>query len=237
MTLSQSLVEVKTISSDVPRSEFDEGQIELVAQLIIDAEGIINPLIITPTGINSFSVVEGHFEYYAAVRAKQIDLEIGETIAAYIIECEHEGIFEQVKLLRKSNHLEEELNETNSDRSYNAIDNLETRLNNFELRIENRFHELKQEYDRKNQDLQEKIEVLNNNLPEKIEPLTTFNNAELSELISKLKLAIKSDNKATDIAEKIVKGRPFKSIAEVLAKTKGLGDKTMITIIDSWLYL
>ena len=60
--------------------------------MIIAAEGIINPLILNRTGINSFAVVDGYFEYHAAARAKEIDLARGETVAAYIVEEENEVI-------------------------------------------------------------------------------------------------------------------------------------------------
>jgi len=67
MTLSISLVEVRTLTSEQPRSNFNQQQIEEAAKLIVAAEGIINPIIVSRTGINSFKVVNGHFEYYAAL--------------------------------------------------------------------------------------------------------------------------------------------------------------------------
>ena len=153
-----------------------------------------------------------------------------ETIAAYIVEGENETIAKQVEIFRKPpidpppNNLQV------------AINNLETRLNNFESRIENRFNELKSEYTQKNQDLETALESLKNQLPEQIEPLTTFNQADLKDLTIKLKSILRSDTKANTIAQNIVKARPFTSLAEVIDKTKGLGDKTMLKIVDRWLY-
>ena len=238
MRLLPSLVEVKTVTSIESRSNFEEQKIEQAAQSIVAAEGIINPIVVTRTGINSFQVVDGHFEYYAAARAKEIDLAKGETIAAYIIEGENEAILkEQVAIFREPQQQENtKVIKTGTNNSNASVSNLETRLNNFELRIENRLKELKNEYTQKNKKLEAEIEFLNNKLPEQVEPLTTFNEATLIELTSKLKPILRSDKRANDIAQKIREARPFKSLTEVLEKVKGLGEKTMLRIVDSWLY-
>ncbi len=231
MTLSSSLVEVRTITCDRPRSNFDQQEIEQAAKLIVAAEGIINPLIVSRTGINSFQIIDGHFEYYAAARARELNLEIGEAIAAYIIEDKNEAILkDQVAIFRNPSKPKPDQKD-NRDTS-----NLETRLTNIESRIENRLNELKSEYTQNNKKLQQEIDSLKNKLPEKIEPLTTFNNASLIELVSKLKPILRSDKKANDIAPKIIEARPFKSLTEVLENVRGLGDKTILRIVDSWLY-
>ena len=232
MTLSQSLVEVRTITSDLPRSNFDEQKIEQAARLIIEAEGIINPIVVNRTGINSFKVLDGHFEYHAAARARELNLEIGEAIAAYIIEGENEAIKQQIEIFRNPQL------KPNSDNLNVAASasNLETRLNNFESRIETRLDELKNEYSQKNKDLEAEIESLKNKLPEQIEPLTTFNQADVKDLTIKLKPILRSDTKANTIAQNIVNARPFSSLTEAIAKTTGLGKITMLKIVDSWLY-
>jgi len=73
-------------------------------------------------------------------------------------------------------------------------------------------------------------------MPEKIEPLKTFNEASLIELARKLKPFLNGDKTVNKIAPKIIAARPFKSLTEVVEKVKGLGDKTMVKIVDSWLY-
>ena len=80
MKLSTSLVGVKKINSKVPRSEFSEDELNLTAELILKAEGIINPPVIRRTSLESYEVVNGHFEYYAAVKAREINPRKGEMI-------------------------------------------------------------------------------------------------------------------------------------------------------------
>lgn len=227
MRLLPSLVEVKSVTSIQSRSNFDEQKIEQAAQSIVVGEGIINPIVVTRTGINSFQVVNGHFEYHAAARAKEIDLAKGETIAAYIIEGENEAILkEQVEIFRESQ-------EDNPDTSVN---HLETRLTNLELRIDNRLKELKDEYSQKNKKLEQEINSLNSKLPEKIEPLTTFNEASLPDLTSKLKPILGSGKTNSKIAQQILEKRPFKSLTDIVDKVNGLGDTRMLKIVDNWLY-
>ena len=87
-----SLVDVKSITSDVPRSNFAEADLDNLADIILEAEGIIRPVVVKATGIESFSVVDGHFEYYAAVRAKEKDARKGEMVNAVVISPKIEDI-------------------------------------------------------------------------------------------------------------------------------------------------
>ena len=233
--IQQSLVEVKSITSEISRSKFNQQQIEEAAKAIVEAKGIINPIILTRTGINSFEVVSGHFEYHAAARAKELDLASAETIAAYIIDSEDKAIDKQINIFRNAARLPKRETIDNNN-SQNNTSNLEGRINNLESRIENRLNELKKEYEQKNSDLTQKIKELSDKLPEKIEPLATFNQASLSELVIKLKPILRSDTTTNNIAEKIVEARPFESLTQVITNTKGLGEKRAIAIIDRWLY-
>lgn len=102
MKLSTSLVAVRKITSNVERSSFADDELERAAQLILAVEGIINPIILHKTSLESYEVVDGHFEYHAAARAREIDLRRGEMIGAFVIKPENEEfIKEQVKVLRE----------------------------------------------------------------------------------------------------------------------------------------
>ncbi len=101
MKLSTALVAVKKINSTVPRSNFSESELNRAAQLILKAEGIINPLVIRRTSLESYEVVDGDFEYHVAARAREIDPRKGEMIGAFIIDSENEEVLlEQIKALR-----------------------------------------------------------------------------------------------------------------------------------------
>ena len=103
MKLQTKLVAVKRINSSMARSSFSADDIEKVAHLIINAEGIINPIILRQHSLESYEVIDGHFEYHAAVRAKEISLLKGETVQAIILEPENEEtLLEQVNILRRN---------------------------------------------------------------------------------------------------------------------------------------
>jgi DNA uptake protein ComE-like DNA-binding protein len=103
MKLQTKLVAVKRINSSMARSSFSADAIEKVAHLMINAEGIINPIILRQHSLESYEVIDGHFEYHAAVRAKEISLLKGETIQAIILEPDNEEILiEQVNILRRN---------------------------------------------------------------------------------------------------------------------------------------
>lgn len=110
MKLSTSLVAVKKITDTSSRLDFENEGIEHLAEQILRAEGIISPLIVRRTSLQSYEVVSGHFEYHAAVRAREIDPRKGEMITVYIIEPDDErmseAITEQIKLLHRSRGLD-----------------------------------------------------------------------------------------------------------------------------------
>ncbi len=115
MKLPTKLVGVKKINSRTARSSFSAEELERLARLIIRVEGTINPIILKRTSLESYEVVEGHFVYYAAVRAREISPLKGEMIQAIILEPEHEKpLLEQVALLRKNSSKKPELSQDDS---------------------------------------------------------------------------------------------------------------------------
>jgi chaperonin cofactor prefoldin len=88
--ISHAIVLVEEIKSSLPRTEFSETELNEAAQLLLKIEGVITPPILLETGIDSYKVIEGDFQYYAALRAEEIDPLKGETINAYIVKYEEE---------------------------------------------------------------------------------------------------------------------------------------------------
>ncbi len=101
--ISPSIVMVEDISSSLPRATFSETDLDEAAQLILKMEGTITPLILQKTGIDSYTVIEGDFEYYAALKAEELDPMKGETINAYVVESKKDLPFyeQQIEVFRK----------------------------------------------------------------------------------------------------------------------------------------
>jgi hypothetical protein len=241
MLLSVSFVPVKQITSNVPRSNFSDDELNRIADLILKIEGVINPLILRSTSLESYEVIEGHLEYYAATRAREIDLRKGEMIGAFIIESNNQEAFEgQIKLLRApkaptNNHLS-----TNSNTNEPSIKNMESRQtnlefrqNNFESRIENRLDELKNEWTTTIKHIHQRLNELENRIPKPIEPLDALNNWDMTKLTAKLSRVIQKKIIENIVVEREKNGK-FTSFSDIVNRTKSLGDKTMLKIIDSF---
>ena len=78
-------VDVKNINSEIPRSSFIESELEQLADLILEFDGLLRPLILRETGVEKYLVIEGDREYYAAVIAKQKNLSKAEMVNAFVL--------------------------------------------------------------------------------------------------------------------------------------------------------
>jgi len=97
-------VDVKNITCDVPHSSFDNHVLDSLADMIIESGGIIRPLILKPTGLETYTVVEGNLEYYAAVRAKEKNPRQCEMVNAFVISPKsEETISQQIAALKGIN--------------------------------------------------------------------------------------------------------------------------------------
>ena len=96
-------VDVKSISSTIPKSKFKRTEIDRLADAILATDGLLRPLILQQTDVEKYTVVEGHREYYAAVRAKEKDLKKAEMVNAFVIDANsHKFAIEQLDLLTRS---------------------------------------------------------------------------------------------------------------------------------------
>jgi vacuolar-type H+-ATPase subunit I/STV1 len=240
MKLSTSIVSVKKITSNVPRSNFNEDELERSANLILAAEGIINPIVLRRTSIDSYEVVDGDFEYYAAARAREIDPRKGEMVSAFILESENEEVIkEQVKLLRKPKPEIVDKGNSVSNGKDTRLTNLESRQIKFESRVDDQINDLKQK-------LENELKELKSQIPKRIEALEAFNTLSEIELISKFRNVGITGKKATQIVEKIRierKNKKFKSLRDVVERIKitsgkreekGISSDKMVDIVDSW---
>ena len=93
-------VDVKSISSNRSKSSFDAAEIELLADAILKADGLLRPLVLQQSGVEKYTVIEGHREYYAAVRAKEKDITKAEMVNAFVIDPKSKKLaIDQLKLL------------------------------------------------------------------------------------------------------------------------------------------
>ncbi len=93
-------IDVNSISSDLPRSSFAEADLAQLADLILATDGLLRPLILKASGIEKYTVFDGHREYYAVVKAKEKNSSKAEMVNAFVIGANvQQSAIEQLGLL------------------------------------------------------------------------------------------------------------------------------------------
>ncbi|MEH2350435.1 MAG: chromosome partitioning protein ParB [Nostoc sp.] len=239
-------VDVKNITCDVPLSNFSNDALNSLADMIIESGGIIRPLILKTTGLETYAVVDGYFEYYAAVRAREKNPRQCEMVNAFVISPKNEDeIFKQVSAFREfGSDNKPEITERIQTNHSESI----TKNNDFSL-LEKQINELRSELAQERQERQklyDTLKLIESQIPKQITPLDTFNSLSLLELTFRLRTAGFTDKKAVQVAESVEKERKkkkFESLKDVLTRVKivngkkqikGISGDKMVDIVDSW---
>lgn len=241
-------VDVQSINSEIPVSNFSNENLNNFADMILESGGLLKPLILKSTGLETYTVVDGHFEYYAAVRAREKNPRQCEMVNAFVISHNNEDkILKQIVAFKEKNHaITEEVKIT----SAKEVDNLRPsslvqELELLKTQIKDLNLQVIQEHQER-QKLYEIIKVIENQIPKQITPLDAFNNLGLLELTFRLRTAGVADKKSVQIVESIEKERKkkkFESLKDVVERVtissgkkriKGISGDKMVDIVDTW---
>ncbi|MBD6618114.1 chromosome partitioning protein ParB [Komarekiella sp. 'clone 1'] len=239
-------VDVKNITCEVSRSNFTDDAVNSLADMIIESGGIIRPLILKATGLETYTVVDGYLEYYAAVKAREKNSRQCEMVNAFVISSKsEEKIAKQVTAFKKFDSVEKlEIKtpiETTNSKSISTNNNSHL----FAKQINDLRLELAQERQER-QKLYETLKLIESQIPKQVTPLDAFNSLSLLELTFRLRTAGFTDKKAVQVAESVEKERTkkkFESLKDVLARVKvasgkkqvkGISGDKMVDIVDSW---
>jgi len=101
MSLLTSSIDLDTITPPaVSSSQFPTHQVENLANLFLKAGDTVSPILVRKISPIAFEVLKGHFEYYAAIKAQEIDEQFT-AIRAYVVPTDLEStILEQYNFLR-----------------------------------------------------------------------------------------------------------------------------------------
>jgi hypothetical protein len=223
------LVDVKNISSNKPRSNFKESDLQKTAELILNSGCLLKPLVLKQIGPESYEVVSGHFEYYGAARAKEINPREGEMVSAFVLSSNKMN--ESIQQIEFLGH------EVQSDKPVISDNNNDQRITNLEYRLDKAIEEMKLSQSKETHRLEKELEQVKSKIPKQIEPIEVFNKFNIVELTQKLAFAGikgKTAEKIVLLVEKERAIKPFNSLTNIIQRVKGLGAQRMISIVDTW---
>jgi predicted nucleic acid-binding OB-fold protein len=239
-------VDIESVSSSQSLSNFSKADLDLIADRILESGGLLKPLVLKKTGFEKYEVVDGHFEYYAALRAYEKNPHAAEVNALIIPPESEKSVVKQVEALKVA--------QPQGTREHDELPStgIEVRIKNTESQIENQASEIRYlkgellEEKQSRRRIEEKLRELESQVPKKIEPLEVFNTLSLVELTFRLRSAGFADKTATKIAESVERERKknkFVSLSDVVSRVKvkngnkqikGINGEKMVAIIDSW---
>jgi hypothetical protein len=258
------LADIEEITSEVARSTFDESAIERLAEMMIATGCLLKPLVLKQVAPMKYQVLEGHFEYYAAVSANRKDTQriLSGMVSAFVVKPEVEVVaIQQAQWLNKSDSTMttcvEQSQITEAKMTSTSFNPLENRVNCLESRLERELQELKtiqvqhSQYLENAKQLQlqmlETLNILKSKALEIVqrsgeevesEILNALNTWDTAELVKRLKSAGITQKIAENLAENLVNKRtlsPFKSLKEITQSKIGIGKNTMDKIIAVWM--
>ncbi len=232
--LDFQLIDIVSTQSPVASSHFSTDEIEALANNFLKAGGNIHPLIVKRVGVEDFEVVEGHLEFYAAKRAREIN-KYFEMVRAIILDKKNQDdVLEQFNSLTIKNT-------TISTIASGTESNLTELFTNLEKTLSKSVDELRVK-------LEVNTKVINQLIttPDRQSLLDKFNYLEEYQLAQELdRKGGFSQNEAQKLALLIVAERQngdFSSLLEVVDRVRketkrrerAISEKSMIKLVDSW---
>jgi len=226
-----AIIDVKAIHSEVSRSDFSESDIERLADAILANGGLLQPLILKQTSVESFLVVEGHFEFYGAVRAREKNPRQGEMVNAFVISSSEEQMsLGQIQLLRKLPAASPSMtsSETVSDSS-----DLAPWITSFETRLSEMRETIFQNQQKSESRLKQLEKNLNASTKNLLETVNTLSGDLLTKTLVRCGLSLRQAESVT-LAKANRPNQKFTSYGEIIKTTSGLGAAGLVKCIDLW---
>ncbi|GAB4238193.1 MAG: hypothetical protein Kow00121_65120 [Elainellaceae cyanobacterium] len=238
MKLLTSMVAIQKIKPTASRWNFPEEELNQAARLIIETAGTINPLVLRrENGAESYEVLDGNFEYYAAAKANEIEPHRCGAIAAFVVEPEDEPLIRaQIQLFRGSLrqgavslnglHLTSEENGLSIEARLRTLESRQAQLESRQTAFETQ--EL--------QAIQQQLAELSDQFYRRTNLLNLFNNAEHTELLHRLKsvgIVGKTAEKIVEMIEYERHYKAFASLREVVTRVKGLTYEKIVDLIEA----
>lgn len=229
-------LDIKEIKASVPRANFTEAKIEQAADLILASGGVVRPLVVKQTDIDSYELIDGALEYFAAVRAREKDPRRGELVNAFVVSPKQDAtIREQLAVLNEGTKPIVVQPQPIID---SGADSLVAFITNFVVSSEARTNEIRELATQNQRKLDAEVKRLEQQINIRKGPkdlLDLINTAELDDLRARLAFygADKAKIEVICTARQQQKTGQFATYQELLSAAKGLGEKGLLRLIDN----
>lgn len=227
-------LDIKEIRADVPRANFTEAKIEQIADLILASGGVIRPLVVKQVDIDSYELVGGALEYYAAVRAREKDPRRGELVNAFVVSKKNdEAVKHQLALFNENAGQVGQAPPPTST----SPDQLSAFVTNFVVSAETRINEMREQMVQNKRNFESEIKRLDKLVEREKRPsdlLDMVNTLDMDELKAKLAFhgADKTKIAAICAAKQQKANGHFDTYQELLKAAKGLGERGLLNLLD-----
>jgi hypothetical protein len=249
--LDFQLIDIVSIQSPIAEFHFSPDEIEKLAHNFLAAGGNIHPLLVKRLSPEEFEVVEGHLEFYAAKRAREIN-KYFEMIRAIILNDKNrKSVLEQLNFIQ---HQDLSQNIPSGTISSPMIPNDETDaltasftqlFTNLEKNILRGVDDLRERV-KENSRAINQLQDYHEGIRDQRSFLDKFNQDSPYELASELsKKGVYKDTEAPSVANLVVAERQngeFTSLVDVVNRVrkpgkqrhKAITQERMIKLLDSW---
>lgn len=253
MTLHTSIIDLDSIQADSEAASFDpdarQAEIEALAHTIIELKGLVRIPAVRELKIDEYELVSGWLEYYAFLKAKELDSDLPDRITVFILQPSNEKmILKQLEVVQEVDQL---LASNSQDHPSPSDDLLALRISNLESSLRKNSEYLESSLKESSKDVNSAIEQLksemlatiDSKLPQFLPPLEAFNRIlepEIHEQVIR-KLAFLGKKKAEKLIKQIqshqkqhrTEFKHFNDILQILEKGT-LSPEKMLEIIDTW---
>ena len=226
MQLLTSIIDIDSIQ--VKDSLFDPEhnatKIEALANTIIDLGGLVNIPVVQQINLEDYELISGHLEYYAYLKAVQINSKLPDRLTVFISNKKNEAaINKQLEILETIDNTQKD-----TSKSVSAVGNsseLDLKIKNLESSIKHNDEVFHSELEKLKTEILREIE---NKLPKPIPPLDAFNRIREPEVAFKVqrKLEFLGAKKAQKVVSRLQKlsnqenHKPYTSFSEDVTALK-----------------
>lgn len=202
MKLATSFVPLRKVKPTASCWNFASAELDAAAQLVLEVEGVINPIVIRrEDNSDSYVILDGNFEYYAVARAHRLNTRCCDSIEAFVIDSQDQAtIQKQIALFRQASP-----SNIKSDLRYLATSRAASL------------------------DPEQPLAPICNNL---LMTFNQASLEELLVRIKQIGLSGKNAEKVVEAIEYERRERPFASLKEVVIRIRGLSYEKMLDLVE-----